>query len=86
VNEKLLANWAETMVTIEVPDELVTQYKTIAENRPKPIALPQERQDLSEALNEAMLDPQQERQKRRRLKSAFQLEPYPRSGMVGNQP
>jgi hypothetical protein len=55
VNEKLLANWAETMVTIEVPDELVTQYKTIAENRPKPIALPQERQDLSEALNEAML-------------------------------
>ena len=55
VNEKLLANWAETMITIEVPDELVTQYKTIAENKPKPIALPQERQDLSEALNEAML-------------------------------
>jgi hypothetical protein len=58
VNEKLLANWAETMVTIEVPDELVTQYKTIAENRPKPIALHgpiEERQDLSEALNEAML-------------------------------
>jgi hypothetical protein len=48
VNETHLANWAETMVTIEVPDELVTRYKTIAENKPKLIALPQERQDLSE--------------------------------------